>query len=374
MTINHNRIIANGGTNLAGAVAVFAGSDNYEIAFNDVCANFSAEYGGGISHYGYSPNGSIHDNRIWFNRSYDEGGGIMIAGELPALTNTLSPGAGPVNIYNNLIQANLSNDDGGGIRFLMAGNFTYNVFNNIIVNNVSTHEGGGIGINDAPDVRIFNNTIMKNITTATAVTSNGLPAPAGVSTARNSNLLQATLPGGSPIFSKPLLFNNIFSDNRAGSSMGGNVSGIGIEGDPSPINRWDLGVSDYTGVLDPMYSFLNEYDGNTPHASNIIAADPLITLPYDLSVAVYPWRGAPTFISAFIVAVEAPAGQMGDYTLQSTSPAVNTGISTVLHGSQFVFAPRFDIENEGRPMDRYFDIGADELTGSFFTFLPTVLR
>ncbi len=374
VTINHNRIIANGGTNLAGAVAVFAGSDNYEIAFNDVCANFSAEYGGGISHYGYSPNGSIHDNRIWFNRSYDEGGGIMIAGELPALANTLSPGAGPVNIYNNLIQANLSNDDGGGIRFLMAGNFTYNVFNNIIVNNVSTHEGGGIGINDAPDVRIFNNTIMKNITTATAVTSNGLPAPAGVSTARNSNLLQATLPVGSPIFSKPLLFNNIFSDNRAGSSMGGNVSGIGIEGDPNPINRWDLGVADYTGVLEPLYSFLNEYDGNTPHASNIIAADPLITLPYDLSVAVYPWRGAPTFISAFIVAVEAPAGQMGDYTLQSTSPAVNTGINVVLHGSQFVFAPRFDIKNEGRPMDRYFDIGADELTGSFFTFIPTVLR
>lgn len=372
--IFNNRIIANGGTNLAGGVALFAGSDNYEIANNDVCGNFSAEYGGGISHYGYSPNGSIHDNRIWFNRSYDEGGGIMIAGELPADPGLLSPGAGPVNIYNNLIQANLANDDGGGLRFLMAGNFIYNVFNNMIVNNVSTHEGGGIGILDTPDIRIFNNTIMKNITTATAMTSNGQAAPAGLSTVRNSNLLQASLPLDAPIFSKPLLFNNIFSDNRAGSSLGGNVAGIGIEGDPNPINRWDLGVADFTGVLEPMYSFLNDYDGNTPHPSNIIAADPQIILPYELSVAVYPWRGAPTFISAFIVAVEAPAGQMGNYALSASSPAINTGASTVVVDGQNIYAPLFDILNEGRPMDRYFDIGADELTGSFYTFIPTVIR
>ncbi len=53
-----------------------------------------------------------------------------------------------------------------------------NVYNNMIVNNVSTHEGGGIGLNDAPNVRIFNNTVMKNLTTATAVTSER-PAGAG---------------------------------------------------------------------------------------------------------------------------------------------------------------------------------------------------
>ena len=57
-----------------------------------------------------------------------------------------------------------------------------NVSNNMIVNNVSTHEGGGIALDDAPNVRVFNNTIMKNLTTATAVTSDGQPAPAGLST------------------------------------------------------------------------------------------------------------------------------------------------------------------------------------------------
>ena len=45
----------------------------------------------------------------------------MIAGALPADPDGLSPGTGPVDIYANVIQANLANDDGGGIRFLMAG-------------------------------------------------------------------------------------------------------------------------------------------------------------------------------------------------------------------------------------------------------------
>ena len=49
MRIARNRIIANGGTNLAGGIGLFAESDNYVVADNDICGNFSAEYGGGIS-------------------------------------------------------------------------------------------------------------------------------------------------------------------------------------------------------------------------------------------------------------------------------------------------------------------------------------
>ena len=108
-----------------------------------------------------------------------------------------------MNIYNNLIQANMAEDDGGGLRFLMAGNFPMNVYNNMIVNNVSTHEGGGVAIDDAPNVRFFNNTVMNNKTTATAITSDGQPAPAGLSTGANSDQLQATLPGGSPALQQP---------------------------------------------------------------------------------------------------------------------------------------------------------------------------
>lgn len=352
--VAHNRILANGGTNLAGAVGIFNGSESYEIANNDICGNFSAEYGGGISHYGFSPNGRIHDNRIYFNRSYDEGGGIIIAGELQPDPSMLTPGAGPVDVFNNLIQANLGNDDGGGLRFLMAGNFQFNVYNNIIVNNISTHEGGGISINDAPDVQVFNNTIMKNITTATAMTSNGQPAPAGLSTSKNSALLQATLPPGTPLFSNPVLFNNIFWDNRAGTFTGATIANIGLMDDPNPIFNWDLGMQDQTlGDLSPTFSLLQTTLGIIPDASNIIGADPLVLDWYDTSVMVAPWRGNPRFVDVLMVTTLATPNLLGNYHLSSISPAIDFATS--------IGAPGFDFDYQVRPLGAGFDIGADEV-------------
>jgi uncharacterized repeat protein (TIGR01451 family) len=374
--IANNRIFANGGTNLAGAIGLFAGSNNYEVASNDICGNFSAEYGGGISAYGLNYNtgsaynattnfgGKIHDNRIYYNQSYDEGAGIIIAGELPANTATLSPGSGPVEIYNNLIQANVANDDGGGLRFLMAGNFPMNVYNNMIANNVSTHEGGGVGLNDAPNVRFYNNTIMKNITTATALTSNGQPAPAGLSTSANSDLLQATLPGGSPSYSNPLLFNNIFWDNRAGTRGFGTVTGIGAAGDASPLNRWDLGVADGTGVLAPTTSIIQSGDGAP------MLNDPAVVNPLDLSLAFAAWRTNPNFVGAILTTVSLPPALLGNYHLTSGSLAVNAGaVSKAAPSYQqppaTLAAPTFDYDNQTR--SGAIDIGADELAGTAAT-------
>ncbi len=362
--IGHNRILANGGTNLAGAVGVFTGTVSYEIAYNDLCGNFSVEYGGGISHYGYSPGGSIHHNRIYFNRSYDEGGGIMIAGELPPDPTILSQGAGPVDIHANLIQGNLSNDDGGGLRFLMAGNYPFNVYNNMIVNNVSTHMGGGISINDAPDVRIYNNTIMKNITTATAMTSDGLAEPAGLATSPNSALLQATLPAESPSFSDPLLFNNIFWDNRAGTWVGDGVAGIGLDGDLSPIFYWDMGVSGGPGMLSPTYSLLQvAYGAADP--TNLVGVNPLVMAEYDLTIRVFPWRAAPNFIGTDIVAVDLPPNLMGDYHLTADSPAINIGANP----ASLIAALNHDYDRQPRPSQGGFEIGADE-TGQAFPNTP----
>ena len=138
------------------------------------------------------------------------------------------------------MQANLSNDDGGAIRLLMVDgrrrsqtgdgpqgtirlyDDRINILNNTIANNVSTHEGGGIALDDSTNVVVANNTLAHNITTATAMTSTGEPAPAGLSTAGNSFLLQAELDkrygaNSRPLFSKPTLFNNVFTDNRSGS-------------------------------------------------------------------------------------------------------------------------------------------------------------
>lgn len=355
--IANNQILANGSSNLAGALGIFRGADNYEVAYNHICGNFSAEYGGGISHYGYSPGGKIHHNRIYFNSSYDEGGGIMIAGELPATPNTLSPGAGPVDIYNNVIQANLANDDGGGVRFLMAGNFPFNVYNNIIVNNVSTHEGGGISLNDAPNVRIYNNTIMKNITTSTAMTSDGQPNPAGISTSLNSALLQATLPAGSKPYSNPLLFNNILWDNRAGSWDGTSMSGIGLPGDPSPIQYWDMGVANSTYLLEPTNSLFQVSTGTAPSPTNLVGVDPQVIQTYDLSLVVLPWRGDPNFVGVWMVAVDLPPTLMGNYHLQGTSPAIDQGAAS----KGGINAPTTDIDDDPRPAGAAVDIGADEI-------------
>ncbi|MBN1247723.1 MAG: hypothetical protein JXC32_08700 [Anaerolineae bacterium] len=386
--IGFNRILANGGTNLAGAVGLFNGTEAYEVDFNDICGNFSAEYGGGISHFGMSPGGSIHNNRIYFNRSYDEGGGIMIAGELPAPSDLVLPGAGPVDVYANLIQANLGNDDGGGLRFLMAGDYVYNVHNNMIVNNISTHEGGGISINDTPNVRVYNNTIMKNMTTATAMTSNGEPAPAGLSTARNSSLLQNSLPVGSRLYSTPLLFNNIFWDNRAGTFLGGMVTGLGLQGDTSPLHYWDLGSADNLAGLEPTYSLLQVPANGS---NNIIGADPEVIEQYDTSVNLFAWRGNPNFVDAMIVAVEAPVTLLGNYHLTSTvvttdpevtidslSPAVDAGTDTLFQQNQndteLPPEPSEDIDgnpipyNTERPNlnDTPYDMGADEVWPPMF--------
>jgi len=370
--IANNRIFANGGTNLAGAVGIFSGAEGYEVAYNDICGNFSAEYGGGISHFGYSPNSAIHHNRIYLNRSYDEGGGVIIAGELPTDPAALSPGAGPVDVYNNLIQANLGNDDGGGLRFLMAGNFPYNVYNNIIANNISTHEGGGISINDAPDVRVYNNTIIKNITTATAQTSNGFPAPAGLSSSRNSATLQASLPPGAAIFSDPVVFNNIFWENRAGSWTGGGVAGIGLAGDPTPVNYWDLGIADGAGLLTPHYSVLQQNLGAYPIGAgatgNQVGVDPQVVLAYDASVSVLPWRGNPNFVDTFIVAVETAPNLMGNYRKLTTSPAVDAGQAA----SSAVNAPAMDFDQQPRPQGGGYDIGADEFPSGLVPQPPAV--
>ncbi len=371
--IANNRITNNGGANLAGAVAVFAGSNNYEINGNDICGNFSAEYGGGISHFGLSPNSSIHDNHIYFNGSYDEGAGVMIAGEPPLTPTGLSAGAGAVNVYNNVIQSNLANDDGGGLRFLSAGNFPFNVYNNFIVNNISTHEGGGVAIDNAPNVRFYNNTVMKNITTATSATSNGQPAPAGLSTSENNAFLQATLPAGSPPYSNPLLFNNIFWDNRAGTwdPAAGMVRGIGQANllgvvDSSPLNHWDMGVPGTGFLLSPTNSVLQSGTGTNGSATNVFS-DPLVVSTFDTTIATLPWRGNPNFIANVIVAQDVPFSIMGNYHLSGTgSSAYNAGAASKAVPSYqqppaTLAAPTFDIDNGSRPTLGGFDSGADEL-------------
>ncbi|MEI8068208.1 MAG: hypothetical protein WCH38_00190 [Actinomycetota bacterium] len=391
LTVAHNRFVANGGTALAGALGLFAGADNYNVNNNDFCGNFSAEYGGAISHYGLSNNGSISRNRIYYNQGYDEGGGIMIAGALPANTSTLSRGSGAVTIDSNTIISNQSNDDGGGIRYLMAGNFHHVVQNNIIANNLAAHAGGGVAIDDAPDVTLANNTIVKNVSTGTAATNGAMiinsggvtrtikPAnPAGLATGPNSSLLQKTLSVDAPKFSNPVLINNIFADNRAGwaelpTQFNANTSaihGVGDVLDSEPIQRWDMGVvgcsacslSPFNSFLNtnPVLSFASVTGGVTPDASNIEeVGDGSLAIGFvnaqDFAVDSLMWRTNTNVSYPVIVARNLPFHMLTNYhILLSTSPAVAGGNALSVAAT----TPTIDIDGD----KRITSIGADEWT------------
>lgn len=402
----NNQIRDNGGTNLAGGVGLFTGSDGYQVTGNAICGNFSAEYGGAVSAFGYQSHsasvssgaargGVISKNRIWFNASYDEGGAVMIAGELPADPANLSEGSGPVTINANVIQTNLANDDGGGIRLLQtsgshitkANPETIVITNNTIANNVSAHEGGGIALDDAAFVNIVNNTIVKNLTTATAVTSDGSAAPAGLSTGANSAPLQARLATASlfqgsnvlaaTLFSKPTILNDVFWDNRAGNFLGGFVYGIADtlpDGSPDTINNWDMGVTDGSGLLSPLNSVIQTTTGIVSSPTNAVTDTPGLVAPYDVTVNVLASRMNPAFRQAVIVAQILPPSLMGDYHLASSaSPAWGLGAlrTTVVWGttgpvgqrfSYTVSAPNRDIDGDTRPsrIRARFDAGSDQ--------------
>jgi hypothetical protein len=238
----------------------------------------------------------------------------------------------------------------------MAGDFPMNVYNNMIVNNVSLHEGGGVALDDASNVRFYNNTVMNNKTTATAITSDGLPAPAGLSTGANSFQLQASLPGGAPLFSNPLLFNNIFWDNWAGTKGTNTVTGI----TPIDFDPWDMGVvGSSSDLLSPTNSVLQPsvHPGVIFDSSNQLI-DPLVVSSIDIPLTFTSWRTNINFIGAIMVTANLPPNLDGNYHLSGTgSPAYDAGADS----KNGVVAPMFDIDSQYRPSGAAFDAGADEL-------------
>jgi hypothetical protein len=382
--LSRNRIILSGGTNLAGAVGLFTGSNNYRVDNNVFCGNQTNEYGGAISQYGRVSTGRIDHNKVYLNQSIDEGGGIMLSGELPP-PNGISNGTGPVNIDHNFISANISFDDGAGIRLMMANNAAINVYDNTITNNVSLHEGGGIALDDAVNVTIANNTIAKNITTATGPTSSGQPAPAGISSIKNSVQVQSRLPANAPVFSNPRLFNNILWDNRAGSWTQQGIAGIGMVGDTTGINRWDVGTADGTGFLAPHNGVMNSNPANptqgwTQDGSNTVVITPPTTAadnsigfvsPFDLQLTLSAQRTYFRFRPSAIVSVGLPANAIGDYHIRAGTPAANRGLLKNVpldppnaNNNQF----RTDIDQQvrqGNPnpnLNTPTDAGADQVT------------
>jgi hypothetical protein len=221
------------------------------------------------------------------------------------------------------------------------------------------------------------------------VTSDGLPAPAGLSTAQNSDQLQARLrntslfPGSSTVasttFSKPTVLDDVFSDNRAGSFSGGWITGIGgtlPDGSANDINTWDMGLTDHSGTLSPLGSVIQSTTDTDVGTTTTVTDNPGLKDPSTVSVDVLASRTYPAFRQSLIIGELVPPNLSSDYHLTgSTSAAYGRGlVSTVVHrgtaattGNQWnytVNAAKTDIDNDARPSkvaSRY-DAGSDQVT------------
>ncbi|NOS79331.1 MAG: hypothetical protein HOP35_15445 [Nitrospira sp.] len=436
-TIHHNHIVQNGSLFAPGAgVALYAGSDHYQLMDNYVCGNFATEDGGGVAHLGLSPNGLIARNKIVFNQTFVQsvgglggsgaGGGLLVAGRAPAVGGPLqiSEGAGSVTIASNLIQGNnAGTSDGAGVMLRSingldvlvspTNNSTWyevNLFNNIIVNNVAGLSGGGIAMQDAAKVNMINNTVAHNDSTATAgmafsagVPNVSNPQPAGVVSSRfSAGLCQAFQEAaGCARYSDPVMENNIVLNNR---SMFWEVD---TQVNPPKGQLKTAGVHDL-GVLPEGAGFLL-------HPMNGILTDG--TIGYDVSnqlvidvmkadgtsdVFVNPYFNAPpgfgsvqpdgtilqlefttTLASAaaldeggnFIDVHYGPLTPGGNYRLVANAPAIDAGNDAALIVSGLLAA---DYDGQPRPTDgnsdgtARTDIGADETSGATGNQAPTI--
>lgn len=237
IVIESNEVLQNGGVNGAGGIGIHTGAEGYKIQNNYIMGNFTRASGGGIGHEGRSRGGLIANNVIAYNEVFygvpagavvvsGDGGGIYVAGEIAP--GGLSDGSGSVTIINNLIQGNLAGaGQGGGIRAAgingldvdsPEGEYALDILNNVIVNNVAGYSGGGISLQDATRVRIIQNTIANNDSTATARAAfdpgaiDSTPQGAGVVSHQHS--AQLALRTGQ-LFTDPELRNNIVWHNRS---------------------------------------------------------------------------------------------------------------------------------------------------------------
>ena len=416
--IHHNHINKNGAIDGGGGVAIWAGTDDYRITHNWICGNFSLLYGGGIAHHGKSLNGTIAFNKIYNNEAFDEGGGLIIAGDLVpanALAGTLSEGSGSVTVNANLIQGNMSGDDGGGIRLLMpngedvranpstpAAWYTITILNNLIVNNSTADAGGGLSLDDAAQVFVIHNTIAHNDSLATSVDAFGLapvlnnppgqwldpanipidpatslpatpgsglfsvPQAAGIASRAHSTGLAAAFGAGfEQTFTNPVLSDNVIWQNRSfywDYTLNGGVGGLKPDvGGGEPAQFWDLAVygTPAIQVLNPTNCVLTQTTYTLPggavqnYDATNVSANPNFLAPY-FNVNV-PTAGGQA-LGLLITNVFSPLGLRGDYHLGAGSGASNVAGAGILFPQL-----NTDIDGQARPAGAGPDAGADEV-------------
>ena len=219
--IDHNWVAQNGASEIAsgdgggGGVTLGTGSNGYAVTNNYVCGNFSMSDGGGVSHVGLSAGGnSILNNKIILNQTFNQaadptGGGLFIGGQTD-LAGGNSPGTGDVTVDRNLIQYNHAGAGAGGGVSIARTTAAQNVVltNNLITNNATAYAGGGVAVaSGSANVRLVNNTVADNVSTAT----NRQSFPAGQKVLSNAQVAGVALVSGTA----PTLLNNIVWGNKS---------------------------------------------------------------------------------------------------------------------------------------------------------------
>jgi hypothetical protein len=379
-SFTNNWVCGNLSTGDGGGIAHLGFSINGDIEHNTIIFNQStnptiATNGGGIVVMGAAPDGSPSGATAAL-----ECGSITDVDCAPGLTDGTGPG---LTINANLIMGNAAESgSGGGIRLqdvngtevgllpLRPGLWnSVNITNNLITNNVAGWDGAGISLQDALVANIIYNTVASNDTTAssgvlfntigaplssapgpcpgnanpsdtTPCVTQSLPQAAGLVSMQNTTLLTSSLTGtvlcpaghgtiGSVCknFSVPILYNNIFWQNRAfhigvtppagtnnptnqqntvtllnafsntlvasQTSTGACVSGtsywdIGVRGDTGPTNHGS-GLT-----LAPMNSVLTSLGGAADYASvaeHNSASNPTVVSQYCNGSRVPPENG-----------------------------------------------------------------------------------
>jgi hypothetical protein len=394
VSMHHNWIAENGSISVGvaggnsgggGGVTLGTGSNNYSVANNYICGNFSLSDGAGVSHLGLSTPASISGNTVMFNQSFDggsnpNGAGLSVAALL-APAGGLAQGTGDVTVTANLFQGNQAGaGSGGGVsiaRTLPADDVV--LTNNMIINNVAGYAGGGVALTSVtPNVRLVNNTVASNVSTATVRMAFGAAGPIDPS---NSQIAGVALMDGPA----PTLLNNITWGNRSFIFLiGGTQSGLynpgstvdvigNITANPIPSYQ-DIGaVAPTSGALAPTFSLLTTgATGFVDNGTNLFEAAASTALFSKASDFTDTLQSAVTVDEGgnFVNVIYSPltlwemdaAGYVlatlrADYHIQAGSAAQNNGANST--PTNFVPVRDIDAQLRVNPVD----IGADESIG-----------
>ena len=164
-------------------------------------------------------------------------------------------------------------------------------------------------------------------------------------------------PPAGQTFSNPVLFNNIFWENEAFFFDPNNPQGPPGATNPGlfPAGFIDLEVFGTSGTLNPQFSLLTVPYGSA--TNNIVGQDPLFVEPLPNSVEARPFRLNPDEIFLEFIRDHLLDGNYHLQTAPVASPAINAGTAGPIAG---VFPPDHDFDDDIRPFESLWDIGADE--------------